>query len=205
VPEPRALKSDNLLLHLLLAPLAAALHVCHSSLSRVRVALRLERGLSRACESARPEVQSRPREAHGNVRCKALGTHPSARTCSPRRLQQPAAPSRTPPNAARAPREFLPLGRRGLRWRATRVAARPPQGGLLAGTRPRSRQPPKPSLRSRCHHHGPFLARVMIIGQPQGQRVGNMRNRRASAQEAHTASERWPRRLAERLIASAVG
>ena len=115
---PSCERSSLLLLPLLPGPLAAALHVCHSSSPSVfAVCLAACSACSPVarCESARPEEQSRPREAHGNVRCTALGTHPSARTCSPRRLQQPAAPSRqTPPSAAaRAPRrEFLPLGRR---------------------------------------------------------------------------------------------
>ena len=160
VPKLRELKPGLLMLPTLPGPLAAALHVCHSSSPSVfAVCLAACSACSPVarCESARPEEQSRPREAHGNVRCKALGTHPSARTCSPRRLQQPAAPSRqTPPNAARAPREFLPLGRRPacragvLRWRATRVAARPPTLGWGACYRREGRATLEP--RSRATH-----------------------------------------------------
>ena len=169
VPNLRALKPGLLLLPLLPGPLAAALHVRHSS------------PVAR-CKSARPEEQSRPREAHGNVRCKALGTHPSARTCSPRRLQQPAAPSRqTPPNAARAPREFLPLGRRLALSRGRAVLAcdsssdAPTPGGLasrheatLAATHPEP-LPLQPYLPPRASVA--VSLRVMIIDQPEGQRA----------------------------------
>jgi hypothetical protein len=66
-------------------------HVCHSSLSRVRVALHPERGPVARCESAAKVLDqstgaATPLEPHGNVRCKARGTHSGARTCSPHRL-----------------------------------------------------------------------------------------------------------------------
>ena len=183
MPEPRALKSDNLLLHLL-APLAAALHVCHSSSPSVfAVCLAACSACSpvACCESARAEEQSRPREAHGNVRCKALGTHPSARTCSPRRLQQPAAPSRqTPPNAAsRAPRILAAWPARTALacdsssgaptpgWLASRHEA------TLAATHPKPLplQPHVPPPRASDLCPGCASLRVMIIGQPEGQRL----------------------------------
>jgi hypothetical protein len=108
------------------------------------------------------------------------GLHPGARTCSP----PLAAASRTePPNAsecrrARAPRESCRLAggspcRAGLlRWRTTRVAARPPRGELASRHEPRSRQP-TPSRPSDAALPPPFLSlKVMIIGQPQGQLYG---------------------------------
>ena len=60
-----------------------------------------------------------------------------------------------------------------LRWLTTRVAARPPRGGSLAGTSHARGNPPQASLlcrtcRRRARSPKPFF---LIIGQPQGQRL----------------------------------
>jgi len=168
VPEPRALKPDLLLLHLLLAPLAAALHeVCHSSLCRQSSApsrarpCRALRKVRRKCgESARPEHWRRHPTGAPQQRTLPgtrihLREHKRAR-CHPRPSAHRAARHlRTPPRACSASSS---LGRRPalsrgaccacvLRWRATRVAARPPRGGLLPQRRDAAPPTgPQPSL-----------------------------------------------------------
>ena len=139
---------------------------CATRRCAVRVAPRPERGRVARCEkcgesAAKVHDQSTgtttPLEPHGNVRCRARGCT-RAHERVPRRLQQPAAPScQTPPSAAaRAPPAASscrlaggsPCRAGGLRWRTTRVAARPPRGALLPQGRhePRSLQPtPQPS------------------------------------------------------------
>jgi len=111
------------------------------------------------------------------------------------RLQQPAAPSRqTPPSAAaRAPRrEFLPLGRRLALSRGRAALAcdsssgAPTPGGLASRHGPLSRQPtpsrPSAAAPAAAARLGPLppgsaSLRVMIIGQPEGQRQRAQRAR----------------------------
>ena len=124
VPKLRALKPGLLLLPLLPGPLAAALHVCHSSLcrqssapSRARPCRALRKCGERHDQSTGAAIPLKP---HGNARCQARGCTRGHKR-GPRRLQQPAAPSRqTPPNSRRA------------RAPARRVLA----GQALAGGRP---------------------------------------------------------------------
>jgi hypothetical protein len=151
------------------------------------------RALRKCGESARPEHWSchttgAPRERTLTGKRLHLREHKRAR-CHPR---PPAAPSRqTPPNSrrARAPRVLAawPAARLVaraccacvLRWRATRVAARPPRGALLPQRRhePRSRQP----IHSRPSPH-------LVAARCLGSRAAPRRRTRALA-------GRWVRRL----------
>jgi hypothetical protein len=130
------------MLHLLLAPLAAALHVCHSSLSRVRVALRPERGPVARCESAakvhdQSTGAATPLEPPRRRTLPGTKLHSGAQTCSPplvaaSRTELPDAPelrrARAPPRRVLAGRALAggsPCRAGLLRCRTTRVAARP--------------------------------------------------------------------------------
>jgi hypothetical protein len=99
-------------------------HVCHSSLSRVRVALHPERGPVARCEcgeSERPEHWDRhPTGAPRQRTLPGTRLHSGARTCSPplaaaSRTELPDAPER---RRARAPPRVLAT------WPAARLVAR---------------------------------------------------------------------------------
>ena len=182
VPEPRALKPDLLLLHLLLAPLAAALHVCHSSLCRQSSAPSRARPCRalRKCDESAAKVHDQstgavtPPEPHSNVRFQARGStseSTSVLAATPGRLPHRAA-RRLRTATARVLREFFawPAARAVLRGRAALAcdssSGAPTPGGLASRHEPRSREPtPSPPMPHRPS--GPFLSlKVMIIGQP---------------------------------------
>jgi hypothetical protein len=183
VPKLRALKSDLLLLHLLLAPLAAALHLCHSSLCRQSSGLFCVQpccALRKCGESARPEHRSchttgAPTETYA-ARHAALGgtnVYPAACSSQPHRAANASERRR-----AHAPPRVLaawPAARLVARaCCATRVATRPPRGRLLAGTshapgNPPQAVPPQQTCRRRASDSWKRDIRVMIIVQTEGQ------------------------------------
>ena len=152
---------------------------CATRRCAVRVAPRPERGPVARESAAKVHDQSTgaatPLEPHGNVRCQARGsTSESTHVLA-------ATPGRLPHRAnaaARVLREFFawPAARLVaraccacvLRWRATRVAARPPRGALLPQRRhePRSWQPThsRPSA-PRCRR---------CLGRRRGARGGEL-------------------------------
>ncbi len=181
---------------------------CHSSSSRLgsgQFCVQPCRALRKRCESTRPEHWDRLTTGSPRQRT-LLGTrlHSGARTCSPplaaaSRTELPDAPER---RRARAPPRLVLAGRAlvggppcragGLRWRTTRVAARPPTLGwgpcyrraaTLAATHPSPSRtsnrraartadgPPCSSARSRR----PRNNRHRLVGRTATNNLGMMR------------------------------
>ena len=174
-----------------LAPALAARATCSCTPARHSSSSRLDSGqfcvqpccaLRKRCESARPEHWDRHTTGaptatyaarHGATPGRT-NVFPAACGSQPHRA---AERLRVPPRARPAANSCRLAGgspcRAGvLRWRTTRVAARPPRGELASRHEPRSRQP-TPSRPSDAALPPPFLSlEVMIIGQPQGQLYG---------------------------------
>ena len=229
MPKLRALDPDLFLLPLLPGPLAAALPLA-TRLRLVWVAASSVCSPVARCKALRkcttralgPRHHWSPTATYAARHGAALGrtnVFPAACSSQPHRA---ARRPRAPPRAR--PREFLPLGRRPpcragvLRWRTTRVAARPPRGSSLAGTSHARGNPPQASLlcrRRRARSPKPFFLIFLIIGQPQGQRLTDSdgqalqpalcRREPCSQHETHKGNRVKRRTLPCGMVATAAG